>query len=113
MKNLASALESLHSAGIVHKDISSESIVFDDKDKLKMSCVSFGNALDLLNAKDPFRFSGHRKLSGDANMEYEIPRGWKSPESSGEFFRYDEPHDVFCLGRTFIEVCFSHTFSSV
>jgi serine/threonine protein kinase len=99
MKNLLVALGALHSNNIIHKQISSRNVVYDCKNCIKLLNSSFDKGLDDLNDREPFDPSSEKR------DEYVTPQGWQSPESTtNEFFVFDENDDVWCLGRTFLEV---------
>lgn len=103
MKTLVNALNGLHKSSIIHKEISSRNIVFGPDDNIMIANASYVRDLEDMNSKTPFD-SG---FSGDDHKGIRYPISWQSPESlHDEFFLYNEKDDVFCLGRTFLEMVF-------
>jgi translation initiation factor 2-alpha kinase 4 len=103
MKSLLVALGALHSRNIIHKAISARNIVYGAQHCIKHANSSFDKWLDLLNDNEPFDLRASRVK----DKETSIPIGWKSPEEqTNEFFECDEQNDIWCLGRTFLEIIY-------
>jgi serine/threonine protein kinase len=99
MKTLLLALGALHSNNIIHKSVSTRNIVYDGENCIKLAGSSFDRGLLELNVKEPFEIRAKKTGREDDLI------GWQSPEAeTNEFFVNDEQDDLWCLGRTFLEV---------
>ncbi|KAJ3383430.1 hypothetical protein HDU92_004224 [Lobulomyces angularis] len=99
MKSLVDGLSFLHSNNIIHKDVSTQNVVFEN-DTIKLANIGFGRELWALNRSEPF--SEH--ITGDS--EGQISFKWRSPETNNAFFVYTKKDDIWCLGRTFLQMLY-------
>lgn len=100
MAGLASALQFIHSQGIIHRDIKPENIMFNTIEDPTPILIDFGIAYDLQNSQDqhPLESNPDEKFTDVCTSVY------KPPEAIFGLRNYKEKLDVWSLGMVLTKV---------
>ncbi|KAG0224647.1 hypothetical protein BGW42_004971 [Actinomortierella wolfii] len=94
LKELLMAIAYLHQNNVVHKDVRLSNIVLDTNGHVKLDAPSYLRRL--LDMHKAFPFS--------STLAEESPRSWPSPDPQETSITYSRKHDIWNLGRVFVEM---------